>query len=53
MNLYALSSTHPSAALVMIKTVPLSFEIVNNFEAYSSISYIFRLIYDGSGRELG
>jgi len=52
-NLCALSSTHPSAAFVMIRTVPLFFDNSNNLAAYSSISYIFLLIAAGNGLVLG
>jgi hypothetical protein len=53
MNLYALSSTHPSAALVMIRVVPLALDNSRRRAAYSSISPIFFAIVAGRGFDKG
>ena len=53
MNLRALSSTHPSAAFVMIRVCPFYFDISSSFEAYKSISYIRFAILAGSGLDIG
>lgn len=38
MNFVALNSTQPSAAFVMINTIPFLIESLRSFAAYSSIS---------------
>ena len=53
MNLLALSSTHPSAAFVMINTCPLFFDKVSNLHAYLSISSILLDIAAGIGYPIG
>lgn len=49
MNLYALSSTQHSAALVIINTYPQTLLASNNLAANTSISYIFLAITAGKG----
>ena len=52
-NLLALNSTHPSAALVMIIVCPFYFEISRSLDANISISCIRLAIVFGKGLDIG